>query len=181
MRLNTIEADISQAKKTCQSNLETAIWEMNEMEEKRENIVVFGLPEQGNQEKGSHWEYDHKKVDQILEKIMGRKMKFSIKFRIGAKAENKVRPIVVKLGNPHEKKEILGRTFALQSESIWKNVYIKQDLTKNQRDLLKKQEEELKEEAEKRNSLLKDRENWRWIIKGKGFQRHLIKQQNEAI
>ena len=64
MRLNTIEADISQAKKTCQSNLETAIWEMNEMEEKRENIVVFGLPEQGNQEKGSPWEYDHKKVDQ---------------------------------------------------------------------------------------------------------------------
>ena len=93
----------------------------------------------------------------------------------------RLRTIVVKLVNPHEKNEILGRTSALQSESIWKNVYIKQDLTKNQRDLLKKQEEELKEEAEKRNSLLKDGENWRWIIKGKGFQRHLIKRQNEAI
>ena len=99
-RLTTIEADIARAKKTCESNLEMAIKEMNEMEEKRANIVVFGLPEPGHQAGSSPREQDSKKVDQILEKITGRKIKFSIKFRIGAKAENKVRPIAVKLENP---------------------------------------------------------------------------------
>ena len=179
-RLTTIEADIARAKKTCESNLEMAIKEINEMEEKRANIVVFGLPEPGHQAGSSPWEQDSKKVDQILEKITGRKIKFSIKFRIGAKAENKVRPIAVKLENPHEREEILGGASALKSESDWKLVYVKQDLTKNQRDLLKKQEEELKEEAQEKNSLLKNGEDWKWVIRGRGFQRHLIKRREEV-
>ena len=46
----------------------------------------------------------------------------------------------------------------------WKDVYIKQDLTKSQRALGKKHEEELKKEAERRNSLLKNGEDWTWGI-----------------
>ena len=179
-RLNAIEADVARAKKTCESNLEKAIKEMNEMEEKRANILVFGLPEPGHQVGSSPREYDSNKVDQILEKITGRKIKFHVKVRIGAKVDNKVRPIVVNLENPQEREEILRKASALKSESDWKNVYIKQDLTKNQRDLLKKQEEELKEEAQERNSLLKNGEDWRWVIRGRGFQRHLIKRREEV-
>ena len=86
----------------------------------------------------------------------------------------------MKLEDPREREEILRGSSALKSELEWKNVYLKQDLTKNQRDMLKKQEEELKDEAQERNSHLKNGEDWKWVIRGHGFQRHLIKRREEA-
>ena len=177
-RITAIESDLAEAKKSCASNLDTMLKEMCEVEEKRSNILIFGLPEPMGAGRNSPRDQDISEVDKILEKIVGRKVAFNVKFRIGAKAEDKTRPIVVKLRDNHEKEEILAGSSALKTHEEWKDVYIKQDLTKSQRALGKKHEEELKKEAERRNTLLKNGEDWTWGIRGRGFLRHLIKLRN---
>ena len=179
-RISAIELDLAETKKTCASNLETILKEMSEVEEKRPNILVFGLPEPLSGGRNSPRDQDAARADQILEKILGRKSAFEIKFRIGPKVEDKVRPIVVKLRNFQDKDEILARSSTLKDHEEWKNVYIKQDLTKSQRDLGKKHEEELRKEAERKNSLLKNGEDWTWGIRGIGLLQHLVKLRNKV-
>ena len=179
-RISAIESDLAETKKACASNLETILKEMNEVDEKRQNILVFGLSEPTTGGRNSPRDQDVGRVDGILEKILGRKIAFDVKFRIGARNEEKIRPIVVKLKNLQDKEEILAGSSALKDNEEWKDVYIKQDLTKSQRALGKKHEEELKKEAEQRNALLKNGEEWTWGIRGRGLLRHLIKLRNKV-
>ena len=174
-KMNTMESDLQQVKKSCDDNLMVTLKELNEMEEKRSNIIIFGLPECLSQGGSSPRDSDASQVDGILEKVTGHKVAFDVKFRIGQKEENKTRPIVVKIRDPSSKEEILKGSTALKDHLEWKNVYIKPDLTKRQRELFKKHEEELREEAGRRNAHLKNGEDWEWGVRGRGLQRHLIK------
>ena len=88
-RITAIESDLAEAKKSCASNLDTMLKEMCEVEEKRSNILIFGLPEPMGAGRNSPRDQDISEVDKILEKIVGRKVAFNVKFWIGAKAEDK--------------------------------------------------------------------------------------------
>ena len=102
-------------------------------------------------------------------------MDFEVEVRIGAKAENKIRPIVVRVSSLQAKEEILKKSLTLKDHQQWKDVYIKPDLTKLQRTLFKKHEEEMKQEAERRNELSKNGEEFTWVTRGGGLQRRLVK------
>ena len=98
-----------------------------------------------------------------------------MRFRIGKREEGKIRPIVVSLRDEREKESILRGSSKLKDSHDWKDVYIRPDLTKAQREFMKKQEDQLKAEAASKNSLLKNGETWEWKIRGRGLIRYLAK------
>ena len=149
--------------------------EFSEMEAKRNNIVVFGVPEPSSSNGESPRDKDVKVIDGILEKIIGEKIAFDLKFRIGQKQDGKVRPIVISMRNVGDKESVLKNANRLRDHQTWSKIYLKPDLTKSQREFVKAQEAELKVEAARRNSLLKNGESWEWKIRGRGLQHHLAK------
>ena len=174
-RVATIEQRVSEVEKMSTENKAGTLKELYEMDEKRSNVVVFGIPEPVSSGEASPRDKDTKEVDSIFQAVTGQKKAFEIKFRIGKKQEGKARPIVVKLRDQNHKEEILNSSANLRNHGQWKDVYIRPDLTKCQREFIKKQEEELQAEAMRRNSQLKNGEDWAWGVRGKGMQRHLTK------
>ena len=149
--------------------------ELYDIEAKRSNIILFGLPEPERTGTSSQKEQDAKVVDGIFEHLTGEKKAFEIKFRIGKKQDDKPRPILVNLRDMHSKDEILSKTNALRDHPLWKTVYIQPDFTKKQQEYNRELEAQLKSTAESRNSELKNGEQWRWVLRGKWTQRHLAK------
>ena len=149
--------------------------EIYEMDDKRSNVIVFGIPEPVSTGGVSPRDKDAKDIDSIFETIVGRKIAFDLKFRIGQKQDNRIRPIAVKLRELSDKEAVLSSSAALRGHQQWGGVYIKHDLTKFQREFIKKQEDELRAEAATRNSLLGNGEDWEWGIRGRGMMRHLSK------
>ena len=132
--------------------------ELSEIESKRRNILILGLPEPSSSGGISPRDKDTQVVDSLLEKVAEKKVAFDVRFRIGKKEEGKIRPIVVSLRDEREKESILRGSSKLKDSQDWKDVYIRSDLTKAQREFMKKQEDQLKAEAASKNSLLKNGE-----------------------
>ena len=57
--------------------------EIYEMDEKRSNLIVFGIPEPESTGTISPRENDAKEIDGIFESIVGQKIAFEVRFRIG--------------------------------------------------------------------------------------------------
>ena len=176
-RLKVVEEDVEKLKKDKVENRGVPMKEFMEIEDKKANLVIFGIPEQTGTGLSSRSakDKDAQVVDSILEEVARRKIVFEVKFRIGQKEEGKVRPIVLKLCNQHEKYEILDNCTRLKDLSQWQNVYIRPDLTKLQRDCRQAHEAQLKAEASQRNAELKNGETWEWKLRG---LRHLAKVHN---
>lgn len=167
-RMPKVEKRLFDVEKEVEATEGKVIKELGEIEMKKNNIVVFGVPE-GDKAK------DAQAIDSILEVIAAKKVVFEVKFRIGQKEPTKVRPVIVTLHGEGDKETILKGSNKLKDHQHWKNVYLKPDMTKNQRDYIKNQEDELKAEAARRNSLLKNGEGWEWRVRGRALQRHLAK------
>ena len=149
--------------------------ELSEIEAKKKNILIFGLPEPSSSDRVSPRDKDTQVVDSLIERVAGKKVAFDVRFRIGKKDEGKIRPIVVALRDERDKESILRGSSKLKDSNDWQHVYIRPDLTKAQREFMKKQEEQLKVEAASKNSLLKNGETWEWKIRGRGLVRYLAK------
>ena len=117
-------------------------------------------------------------MDAVLEVVAEKKVVFDMKYRVRAKADGKVWPIVVKLSDEKDKEMIIQGSSRLKNHQDFKAMYVKQDLTKLQRSFMVRQEEELCAEAAQKNSLLTNGENWEWQIRGRGLMRHLAKIYN---
>ena len=167
-RMPKVEKRLFDMEKEVEATERKVIKELGEIEMKKNIIVVFGVPE-GDKAK------DAQAIDSILEVIAEKKIVFEVKFRIGQKEPTKVRPVIVTLHGEGDKETILKGSNKLKDHQHWKNVYLKPDMTKNQRDYIKNQEDELKAEAARRNSLLKNGEGWEWRVRGRALQRHLAK------
>ena len=179
-RLKVVEKDVMEVKKDKAQNGGVPMKELMEIEDKKANLVIFGIPEQTGfgLTPRSAKDKDAQVVDSILEEVARRKVVFEVKFRIGQKEEGKDRPIVLKLRNQHEKYEILDNCNRLKDHPQWKNVHIRQDLTKLQRECRQAHEAQLKVEASQKNAELKNGETWLWKPRGRGLLRHLVKVQN---
>ena len=150
--------------------------EIYDIEAKRLNLVIFGIQESAGSAVGTGTarEKDIKAIDEVIEVVAGAKKPFELKFRIGKKGE-KPRPILIMMPNAADKEIVLSNAKSLGVHPQWKKVFIKQDLTQNQREFIRRQDEELAVIAESRNAELKNEEEWRWAIRGRGTQRHLAK------
>ena len=149
--------------------------ELYDIEAKRSNIVIFGLPEPERTGTIPPREQDTKVVDEIFDFLTGGKQAFEIKHRLGAKQDGKTRPILVNLRDIRSKDEILSKSSTLKGHPLWKKVYVQPDHTKKQREYSRELEAQLKSTAESRNAELKNGEQWRWVLRGRWTQRHLAK------
>ena len=156
-----------------------ALRELYAVEAKRSNLVLFGIPEPGRSESSvSPRDQDIKSVDSILELLTGVKKPFDLRFRIGKK-QDKPRPILIKIPDPKDKEEILSMGHKLKDNPQWKSVYINDDLTPAQREHIDQLNKNLVSEANSKNAGLKN-EDWKWVVRGRGFQRHLAKTKNRV-
>ena len=156
-----------------------ALRELYAVEAKRSNLVLFGIPEPGRSESSvSPRDQDIKSVDSILESLTGVKKPFDLRFRIGKK-QDKPRPILIKIPDPKDKEEILSMGHKLKDNPQWKSVYINDDLTPAQREHIDQLNKNLVSEANSKNAGLKN-EDWKWVVRGRGFQRHLAKTKNRV-
>ena len=167
-QLQGMEKRLGEVEKTNVEFHNLLVKELNEIELKRPNVVLFGVPEKALSE-------DAKVVENLLEVVAERKVAFEVQFRIGPKVDGKVRPIVARLHEEKDKVMLLKGANKLKDHDQFKGMYIKPDLTKAQRGFMKKQEEGLRNEAACKNSLLKNGENWEWRVRGRGMERHLAK------
>ena len=149
--------------------------ELNEIESKKPNIILFGIPENTALSGNPLRQEDAKVVDSLLQVVAEKKVEFDVKFRIGQRDDGKTRPILVKLLDEREKALIIQGSTRLKDHEDFKGMYVKADLTKAQREYMKKREEELAQEADRKNALQKNGETWEWKVRGRGMFRHLAK------
>ena len=148
--------------------------ELNEIESKKPNILLFGIPE-NKALTGNPLQEDAKVVDKLLQVVAEKKVEFEVKFRIGQREDGKTRPILVRLLDEKEKALVIQGSARLKDHDDFKGMYVKADLTKNQREFMKRHEVELAQEAARKNALQKNGETWEWKVRGRGMNRHLAK------
>ena len=147
-----VTSGMEKAKEEVKKEVKT---EMKDIEERSENVVVYGLKERTEQEAGNRMEAERCLVREMAKEV-GVELapeEVEVKFRAGKKQEEegaKPRPLIVKIKS-EEKREKLRRNARLLSRSDdWKTVFISEDLTWQQREEARKQEKELREEADRK-------------------------------
>ena len=168
------KSDIAEIKGTMAQDKEATMKEFFEIEAKRSNLIAMGVPEPDRSLQPSPNDQDVKKVDEIFEAIAGEKKVFQLQRRIG-KPGDRPRPILIRMPNAADKEFILSKGKNLKDHPQWKNVVIKPDMTTNQRDYAKKRGEDLDAVAVARNADLKNGENFKWVIRGRGVRPYLGK------
>ena len=145
-------------------------YEQQLQERKKNNLVVFGLQENGRDD-----------ISQLraLFSSLGADIKVNSSqfFRTG-RSLKKPRPLIVKLRNQEEKAEILFKAKRLKNNQDWPGVSITHDLTKQQCHAEKVEEMKLKRKAEERNcNLLEDEKSakvWK-VVGGRGTRRLVLR------
>ena len=126
--------------------------EMKAREEKKDNIVVYGLKESNDADGRKRKEADEEKIKEMATE-MGVVFNGEIKasFRAGAKLDgDRPRPLIVTIDNDETREEIKANARRLAGKEDWKRVFISPDLTWWQREEARKEEKKLKEDAEKK-------------------------------
>ena len=148
---------------------EESPYELQLRERKKNNLIVFGLPEDESN--------DLHQLKALFSNIgAGVNVDDTQYFRTGRKT-GKCRPLVVKLMNPEEKAEVLFKAKGLKNNRVWKGIAITHDLTKEQCQVEKVREAELRREAEERNCHLscEDKSVWK-VVGGRGTRRVILSQ-----
>ena len=131
--------------------------EMHEQEKRKNNIIIFKLPEQDMElTKIDIWRKDKEVVTDLLTDMKlldenGDNINMRIS-RLGTIAENKMRPMRITFRNTEVRNQIFSAAKNLKGNTKWKNVSIAPDLTKIQQKLGKKKREELLSLASTKNS-----------------------------
>ena len=155
--------------------------EMKDMEERSENVVIYGFKERTEEEADRRMEAERNLVREMAEKV-GVDLsleEIEVKFRAGKKPEEaaaRPRPLIVKI-RCEEKREKLRKNARLLSRSEeWKTVFVSEDLTWRQREEARKQEKELREEADRRTEAAKNEgKAERYRVVGPRGKRRVVK------
>ena len=153
--------------------------EMKEREEKAPNVVIYGLKESKEEDPEARKE-DNKQMMAELAQALEVEVEtgaFEIKYRAGKKRDDGTpRPMIVKLSTEQKKEQLLARAGRLAKKPTWKEVFVRPDLTRRQRDEANRKEKKLREEAEKKTEQAKnDGRNGRYIVVGlRGSSRRVV-------
>ena len=144
--------------------------ELDRIERKRRNIIIFGLQNANLQDMGIISDLFHD---------LGVKSNISTCYRVGKLSDpnaesHRPRPLVVVLGSIEERSAVLNLAKLLKNQQKWKGVFIAEDLTKHQYALEKICETSLKNEAARRNLQSND-QGLRWrVVGGRGTRRIIV-------
>ena len=148
-------------------------YEQKLQERKKNNLVVFGLREDNQ---------DDVSLRSLLSSLGADIDVDNTQFFWTGRSLEKPRPLIVKLRNQEEKAEILFKAKRLKNNQDWPGVSITHDLTKQQCHAEKVVEMELKRKAEERNcNLLEDEKFakvWK-VVGGRGTRRLVFRNKDE--
>lgn len=116
------------------------------IEKKKDNLVIFGMPEADTEDKKEEMLEDYRRIAKIYDKrVVLHQEDIKHMTRLGAKSTDKIRPIQISL-SPEKRKELLtkNKELKLLENSISTNIYVSTDRTKKQREADKLLREELK-------------------------------------
>ena len=124
--------------------------EMKEREEKKENLVVYGLKESEEEDGKKRKEADIKLVyDMAAEIEVGFRGEIKASYRAGPKGQgDRPRPLIVTIEDDETRESILANARRMAGKDDWARVFVARDLTWRQREEIRKEEKKLKEEAE---------------------------------
>ena len=124
--------------------------EMKGREEKKENIVIYGLKESADPDGRKRKDEDDEAVKSLATEI-GVQFNGEIRtsYRAGPKKDDdRPRPLIVTIKDKETHKGILTNARRLFGKDLWKKVFVSHNLTWRQREEIRKEERKLKEEAE---------------------------------
>ena len=133
--------------------------EIKEIEERSENIVVYGLKEMDGNSAAINKEAEARSIREMAREVgveLGAD-DMEIKFRAGKKREEgeRPRPLIVKINDDEKRDKIRKNARLLARSDDWKSVFVSEDLTWQQREEARKQEKELREEADRKTEVAK--------------------------
>ena len=124
--------------------------EMKDREDKKVNIVVYGLKESEEEDGKKRKEADVKLVyDMAAEIEVAFKGEIKASYRAGPKGQgDRPRPLIVTIEDEETRDGILANARRMAGKDNWRKVYVAQDLTWRQREEARNEEKKLKEKAE---------------------------------
>jgi hypothetical protein len=144
--------------------------ELDMIEKKKRNIIIFGLKESENGNTNEQGKFDRDNVTKLLDDINVR-ARITSTYRVGNSSR---RPLIVRFQSADERNIVLSQAKGLKHLTQWKNVFLAEDLTKNQYQMEKHRETMLKDEAVKRNSDIGHNQYF-WKVIGGRSDRRIIK------
>ena len=153
--------------------------EMREREEKRNNIVIYGLKESTESDGKKRKEADEEKVKTMATEIdveFKGEIRSSYRARpaAGKPADDRPCPLVVTIEDDETREGILANARRMAGKEEWKRVFVAKDLTWQQREEMRKEEDKLKEEAEKRTKeAVEKKQMGKYIVVGQRGRRWL--------
>ena len=145
---------IAQEKKNTNEKIENN--ESRERYLKRNNLIMYNVPESNRENAKSRIEDDHHICEKIFREDLN-EQNFHIEeiIRLGkSNLENHTRSVLVKVYNEKEKWRIIGKAKNLQYSEYFNNVYITKDMTVKERSENKTLRIELKERRENGEDVL---------------------------
>ena len=142
------------------ASADRSIKEMTQREERRQNLVLFNVPESDSVESEDRKMHDSVFLKDI-QSAMGTNAKLSNVIRIGVYNDQN-RPLRVKTSSPQDHRDMLSSAKKLQESDDFKEVYISRDMTPLERDQWKAL---VRERKEKQANSEKEGEQVRWIIR----------------
>ena len=154
--------------------------EQKEREEKRFNVVLYGVTESKHMDATSKWNEEELKKVKELAKHVGVELRgeVTVKWRCGRRSVESVRkprPLVVKLTDDETRAALLQNSWRLSRIGGWERVFVSPDLTNAQREEKREEEKKLREEAERKTEAarIEGREET-WIVKGQKGKKKIV-------
>ena len=106
--------------------------EVEDRERRRNNVVLFGVPEHDSGTVSERKVYDEALVQEVFEALGCDEVELDALYRLGRIVSGKSRPIKVTLSTRKAKADIMRKSRALRDSSKFKRVFISNDKTKFQ-------------------------------------------------
>ena len=186
VQTNQVRESVARVEKEVETGMEQAVKEakedmaeeMKERDDKATNLVIYGLKESKEAETEKRKEDDKQMMKELAQALeVDLEEGFEVKYRAGKKREDGTpRPMIVKLNIDEKKEQLLARAGRLAKKQEWKDVFVRPDLTRRQREEANKMETKLREEATKKTEEAKnDGRKGRYIVVGtRGSSRRVV-------
>ena len=125
------------------TDLSRALDDHLDRERRKANVVVHNLPEQEGGSLQERSDRDASLFSSMIKDVMKIHATPSRSFRVGKKQKDRPRLLIITLGNPAVKQDILRNAPLLRNSSGFGNIYLSPDLTQKEREASKKLREEL--------------------------------------
>ena len=119
----------------------TVAEELDNRERRKNNVIIYNLPE-------TSLSQDEKWFTDLCKGVFDISIKITKILRLGKSVENKARPLLIVIDDLSHKEFVVSHSYYLRRHSQYKNVYISTDMTKLQREKHRKLVQELKQRRE---------------------------------